>query len=163
VNRAVPWREAALVAVVCWVVSGLGHGVLAALDEPRLSVAPLIGMGLVQWFWTRHRFWPAAVAAGLAGIAVLFALVDALRPDLGRYVADTLATGAAATVALVVVFALAGRGAGRRREAARRPVDSPDQPALSAGTPAALRRSRARPGETPSPAGRSGRQAAARR
>ncbi|GED90490.1 hypothetical protein TNCT6_75750 [Streptomyces sp. 6-11-2] len=114
---AVPWSEAALVAVACWAVSGLGYGVLAALDEPHLPVAPLIGMGLVQWFWARHRFWPAAVAAGLAGAAVLFALVDVLRPGLGRSVADALATGAAATVALAV-FTLVGRGAGRHRDAA---------------------------------------------
>ncbi|MFF4144584.1 hypothetical protein ACFY0A_25055 [Streptomyces sp. NPDC001698] len=109
-NRAVPWSEAALVAVACWAVSGLGYGVLAALDEPQLSVAPLIGMGLVQWFWARHRFRPAAVAAAV----VLFALVDVLRPGLGRYVADALATGAAATGALAV-FTLVGRGAGRHR------------------------------------------------
>ncbi|MFF9128104.1 hypothetical protein ACF09J_33425 [Streptomyces sp. NPDC014889] len=117
-KRVVPWSEAAFVAVVCWVVSGLGYGVFAALDEPQLPVAPLIGMGLGQWFWVRHRCWPAAVAAGLTGFAVLFALVDTLRPGLGRYVADALATGAAATVALAV-FTLVGRGVGRRRHATR--------------------------------------------
>ncbi|MFE4415197.1 hypothetical protein [Streptomyces sp. NPDC056821] len=119
-NRAVSWSEAALVAVACWAVSGLGYGVLAALDEPQLSVAPLIGMGLVQWFWARHRFWPAGVAAGLAGAVVLFALVDVLRPGLGRYVADALATGTAATIALAV-FALVGRGAGRHGLPRQRP------------------------------------------
>ncbi|MFE9171084.1 hypothetical protein ACFYNZ_16415 [Streptomyces kebangsaanensis] len=116
-NRAVPWSEAALVAVACWAVSGLGYGVLAALDEPQLSPAPLILMGLSQWFWARHRFWPAGVAASLTGAVVLFALVDVLRPGLGRYVADALATGTAATVALAV-FTLVGRGAGRHRDAA---------------------------------------------
>ncbi|MEV5086270.1 hypothetical protein AB0K74_49075 [Streptomyces sp. NPDC056159] len=79
-NRAVPWSEAALVAIACWAGSGLGYGVLAALDKPQLSVAPLICMGLVQWFWARPRFWPAAVAAGLAGTVVLFALVDVRSP-----------------------------------------------------------------------------------
>ncbi|MEU7384467.1 MULTISPECIES: hypothetical protein [unclassified Streptomyces] len=117
-NRSVSWSEAALVAVACWVVSGLGYGVLAALDEPQLSPAPLIVMGLSQWFWASHRFWLAGVAASLAGPVVLFALVDVLRPGLGRYVADALATGAAATVALAV-FTLVGRGAGRHRDAAR--------------------------------------------
>ncbi|MFF9496526.1 hypothetical protein [Streptomyces flaveolus] len=105
-------------AVACWAVSGLGYGVLAALDAPHVPVAPLIGMGLVQWFWARHRFWSAGVAAGVAGAVVLFALVDVLRPGLGRYVADALAMGTAASVALVV-FTLVGRGAGRYREAAR--------------------------------------------
>ncbi|WP_326751598.1 hypothetical protein OIE73_05920 [Streptomyces hirsutus] len=112
-----PWSEAALVIAVCWAVSGLGYGVLAALDEPQLSVAPLIGLGLAQWFFARHRCWRAAVAASLAGPVVLFGLVDVLRPDLGRYVADALATGAAATVALTV-FALVGRAGGRHHDAA---------------------------------------------
>ncbi|WP_229845792.1 hypothetical protein [Streptomyces atratus] len=47
-NRAVRWNEAALVAVACWAVSIPGYGVLAALDEPHVPVAPLIGVGLVQ-------------------------------------------------------------------------------------------------------------------
>ncbi|MFI8306759.1 hypothetical protein ACIF80_25635 [Streptomyces sp. NPDC085927] len=113
-NQSAPWSEAALVAVACWVVSVLGYGVLAALDEPRLSVAPLVGMGLLQWFWTRRRSWPAGVAAGLVGVAVLFALVDLLRPELSRYIADALATGTAATVSVVVLTAV-GRGSGLRR------------------------------------------------
>ncbi|MER5215447.1 hypothetical protein ABT063_34130 [Streptomyces sp. NPDC002838] len=117
-DRATSWSEATLVAAGCWAVSGLGYGVLAALDEPQLSVAPLIGLGLVQWFWARDRSWPAAVAAGLVGAVVLFALVDVLRPELGRYVVDALSTGAAATVS-VAVLTLVGRGRGRRHEAAR--------------------------------------------
>lgn len=122
-DAAVSWSEAAVVAAVCWAVDGVGYGVLAVLDEPTLPVAPLIAMGLVHWFWASHRIWPAAVLAGLAGAGVLFVLVDALRPPLGRYGADALATGIAATAALVV-FTLASRtpalctdtqAAGRRR------------------------------------------------
>ncbi|MGW3652066.1 hypothetical protein [Streptomyces sp. NPDC000878] len=116
-NRSTSWGEAALVAAVCWLVSGLGYGVIAALDEPQLSVAPFIGLGLVQWFRARHRSWLTAVAAGLAGAVVLFGLVDILRPELGRYVADALSTGAAATV-FVTVLTLVGRGRGRRNDAA---------------------------------------------
>jgi hypothetical protein len=93
VNRSVSWGEAALVAAVCWVVSGLGYGVIAALAEPQLSVASLVGLGLFQWFWVCHRSWLAGVAAGLAGVVVLFGLVDILRPELGRYVANALSTG----------------------------------------------------------------------
>ncbi|MCY0940493.1 hypothetical protein [Streptomyces antarcticus] len=111
------WGEAALVAAVCWAVSGLGYTASAALDEPQLSVAPLVGAGLVQWFWARHRSWPAGVAAGLVGAAVLFALVDMLRPELGRYVADALATGVAATVSVAVLTAV-GRVRERRHAAA---------------------------------------------
>ncbi|MDG9720682.1 hypothetical protein [Streptomyces sp. DH24] len=117
-RRSGSWSEAVLVAAACWAVSVLGYGVLAALDEPQLSVAPLIGAGLLQWFWARHRSWPAGVAAGLAGAAVLFGLVDVLRPELGRYVADALATGTAATVS-VAVLTLVGRVRERRHAAAR--------------------------------------------
>ncbi|MCX5112389.1 hypothetical protein OOK13_28595 [Streptomyces sp. NBC_00378] len=42
------WSEAALVSAACWTFSGVGYGALAALDEPQLSPAPLIGMGLAQ-------------------------------------------------------------------------------------------------------------------
>ncbi|MFI2434378.1 hypothetical protein [Streptomyces sp. NPDC018693] len=117
-NRSVPWSEAALVVAVCWAVSGLGYGVQAALDEPQLSVAPLIGMGLVHWVFVHHRYWPAALTAGLTGAVSLFGLVDLLRPELGRYRADALATATAATVALLV-FTLVGRAGGRRHDAAR--------------------------------------------
>lgn len=113
-----PWGEAALVTAACWAASGLGYGVLAALDEPQLSVAPLIGMGLARWFFARHRCWPAAVAACLAGFVVLFGLVDILRVSVGRYVADGLATGAASTAALAV-FALVDRASRRRHEPGR--------------------------------------------
>ncbi|WP_238431383.1 hypothetical protein [Streptomyces cavernae] len=106
VKRPVSWREAAIVIAACWAVSGLGYGVLAALGEPQLSVAPLIAIWLAQWFFAYHRFWRAAIAAGLAGFAMLFGLVDILRPGLGRYAADALATGAAATVALTVLTLL---------------------------------------------------------
>lgn len=87
VKAPVSWREAALVSAACWTVSGLGHGVLGALDEPQLSPAPLIDMGLAQWFIACHRCWRAAVAACVAGFVVLFGLVDILRTGLGRYVA----------------------------------------------------------------------------
>ncbi|MFF8917301.1 hypothetical protein ACF08M_29325 [Streptomyces sp. NPDC015032] len=72
----------------------------------------------MQWFWARHRSWTAGIAAGLIGAAVLFGLVDILRPELGRYVADALATGAAAT-ASVAVLTLLGRVTGCRHTAAR--------------------------------------------
>ncbi|MER7741952.1 hypothetical protein ABTX34_27180 [Streptomyces sp. NPDC096538] len=117
-RRSVSWSEAALVAAACWAISVPGYAASAALDEPQLSVAPLIGAGLVQWFWARHRSWPAGFAAGFAGAAVLFALVDILRPELGRYVADALATGAAATVS-VAVLTLVGRVREHRHVGAR--------------------------------------------
>ncbi|WP_327698944.1 hypothetical protein [Streptomyces sp. NBC_00459] len=117
-NRPVSWSEAVFVAAVCWTVSGLGYGVLAALDEPQLSMAPLVGIWLVCWFWTRRRSWPTAVVAGLAGAVVLFWLVDLLRPEFDRYVADALSTGTAATVS-VVVLTLGGRSMGCRHDAVR--------------------------------------------
>ncbi|MHC5701261.1 hypothetical protein OTC26_007370 [Streptomyces tirandamycinicus] len=118
-RRPVSWTEALLVAAACWVVSGLGYTVTAALDEPHSPVTPLVGAGLVQWFRARHRSWPAGIAAGLVGAGVFFALVDGLRPELGRYVADALATGAAATVSLAVL-ALAQRVTHRRTSSCAR-------------------------------------------
>ncbi|MEU0340430.1 hypothetical protein ABZ092_16075 [Streptomyces bobili] len=117
-RRNVAWSEAALAAAACWAVSVLGCTASAALAEPQLSVALFIGAGLMQWFWARHRSWPAGVAADLVGAAVLFALVDSLRPELGRYVADALAPGAAATVS-VAVPTLVGRVRERRHAVAR--------------------------------------------
>ncbi|MFC8420756.1 hypothetical protein ACFUN7_07700 [Streptomyces sp. NPDC057236] len=116
-KQPVVWSEAVLVIAACWAVSGLGYGLFAALDEPQLSVAPLICMGLARWFFTRHRWWRAAIAAGSVGTVVLSGLVDVLRRDLDKYVADALATGAAATVALTV-FTLVGRASGRRHDPA---------------------------------------------
>lgn len=112
-GRRVSWGEVLLVVLVCWLVSCLGYAVFAALDEPGLAVAPLLGVGLVRWFWARHRDVPAAVAAACAGVVVLFGAVDVLRPDRGRYVGDALATGLGATAALVV-FALVCRVRVRR-------------------------------------------------
>ncbi|MET9774553.1 hypothetical protein ABZ023_09785 [Streptomyces sp. NPDC006367] len=87
------------------------------MDEPQLSPAPLIGLGLAQWFIAYHRCWRAAVAASLTGFFVLFGIVDIMRPDLGRYVADALATGAASTAALTV-FTLVDRATGRHHDTA---------------------------------------------
>ncbi|MER7961981.1 hypothetical protein [Streptomyces ardesiacus] len=106
------WRGAAWAGAVCWAVSGAGYGVLAVLDRPELSPAPLICAVLGRWFFVYHRCWRAAVAAGVVGSVVLFGLVDVLRPELGRYGADAVATGAASTAALAV-FALVDRVTGR--------------------------------------------------
>lgn len=103
----VSWAEVALVAALCWLATGVGYVVFAALDEPGLSVAPLLGFGLAQWFWTRHHDCKAASAAAAAGVT-LFGLVDVLRPDLGRFVGNALATGLGAMDALTV-FAFVGR------------------------------------------------------
>ncbi|MFE0727682.1 hypothetical protein [Streptomyces antibioticus] len=100
--RAVTWGEAGRMLVWCSVVCGAVWAVLALLGEYQLPVAAPVVLLLVQWFWTRHRHWGAGVAAGLGGAAVVFLLVDALRPHLDRLTADTLATEAGATVALAV-------------------------------------------------------------
>ena len=126
-KRPVSWSEAALLSAACWTVSGLGYAVLDALDEPQLSPAPLIAVGLAQWFFAYHRCWPAAAAAGLTAFVVLFALVDILRPGLGRYVADALATGVASTAALTV-FTLVDRAGGRRHDTAGSPENSRTAP-----------------------------------
>ncbi|MEV7797240.1 hypothetical protein AB0O68_35700 [Streptomyces sp. NPDC087512] len=116
-KQYVSWSEAVLVIAACWVVSALGYGVLAALDEPQLSVAPLIGLGLARWFFERHRCWRAAAVAGFAGFVMLFVLVDILRPSMSQYVAEALATGAAATLSLTI-FTLVSRAGGRLHDTA---------------------------------------------
>ncbi|MFE7040146.1 hypothetical protein ACFU9X_12040 [Streptomyces atratus] len=113
-NRAVRWNEAALVAVACWAVSIPGYGVLAAPDEPHVPVAPLIGVGLVQWFRGAPPHLADRGCGRPLGAVVLFGLVGALRPGVDPYVVDAPATGAAATIA-PAVLTLVGRGAGRRR------------------------------------------------
>ncbi|MCP9973039.1 hypothetical protein [Streptomyces somaliensis] len=59
-------------------------------------------------------FLAAGIATGLAGVAVLFGLADVLHPELGRYGADALATGVAATVSVAVLTLLSRVGGGRR-------------------------------------------------
>ncbi|MCX4738993.1 hypothetical protein [Streptomyces antibioticus] len=100
--RVVTWGEAGRILVWCSVVCGVVWAVLALLGEYQLPVAAPVVMLLVQWFWDRHRHWGAGVAAGLSGAAVVFVLVDGLRPHLDRLTADALATEAGAAVALVV-------------------------------------------------------------
>ncbi|MFE6775618.1 hypothetical protein [Streptomyces sp. NPDC057702] len=112
----VSWREAALAVAGCWALCAVGYVVLWALDEPTLSVAPLLGWPLARWFWTRHRYWGPGVAATVVGCLTVFALLDGLRRHLARLTAETLAIGLAALAALLV-FTLASR----LRRHARRP------------------------------------------
>ncbi|WP_330458497.1 hypothetical protein OIB37_17270 [Streptomyces sp. NBC_00820] len=121
-GRGVSWKEAGLAVAGCWLVSFVGYVVIAALDEPGLPVAALLWVGLGQWLAVRHRDWTAVIAAALAGAVTMLGLAAELRPGLDGNVADTLATGFAATVA-VLVYATAGRLRVRvadRRAAGRR-------------------------------------------
>ncbi|MGA5424605.1 hypothetical protein [Streptomyces lavendulocolor] len=100
--KAVSWGETALVLMGCWTLCALGHGVVWLLDDPTLPAAAPAVMVLGHWFWRRHRNWPAAVLAAVAGSAVLFWLLASLRPRLDRIPADALSTGAGVLAALVV-------------------------------------------------------------
>lgn len=100
--RGVPWREAAQVIVVSWVVCGVAWGILSLLDESMLPLAAPVVLLLVNWFWYRHRYWAAGAAAVCVGSAVAFILADLARPHLDQITAGALATAGAATVALVV-------------------------------------------------------------
>ncbi|WP_143204082.1 hypothetical protein [Streptomyces kebangsaanensis] len=87
--------------------------VLDRLGERQLPVAaPLVSV-LGRWFFTRHRHWGAGPVAAVTGSVVLFALVDRLRPDLDRLLADTTATA----VGLVVAMAVFTVGSRVRRRA----------------------------------------------
>ncbi|MFC8509489.1 hypothetical protein ACFU3J_20520 [Streptomyces sp. NPDC057411] len=118
-STEVSWGEAARVAALCWVLSGVVYAGFAAIHARGLSPAPLLSLGLARWFVSRPRDRTAGALAAVAGAATLFGLVDALRPPLGRYVADALATGSAVTVALVVLV-LGTRFRRRLREGAAR-------------------------------------------
>ncbi|MFF9839534.1 hypothetical protein [Streptomyces sp. NPDC013740] len=118
-STEVSWGEAARVAALCWVLSGVLYAGFAAIHARGLSPAPLLSLGLARWFVSRPRDRTAGALAAVAGAATLFGLVDALRPPLGRYVADALATGSAVTVALVVLV-LGTRFRRRLREGAAR-------------------------------------------
>jgi hypothetical protein len=61
---------------------------------------------LVHWFW-RRRDWVAGVFTGCAGSVVVLGAVELLRPVTGRGVADPLATGLGASVAVVVFTVIA--------------------------------------------------------
>ncbi|HZF90257.1 hypothetical protein [Streptomyces sp.] len=100
--KAVSWGETALVLMGCWALCALGYGVVWLLDDPTLPAAAPAVMALGHWFWRRHRSWPAAALAAVAGAAVLFWLLDSLRPRLDRITADALSTGAGVLAALVV-------------------------------------------------------------
>ncbi|MEU3276175.1 hypothetical protein [Streptomyces antibioticus] len=102
------WGEAGRMLVWCSVVCGAVWAVLALLGEYQLPVAAPVVVLLVQWFWVRHRHWRAGVMAGFSGSAVVFLLVDALRPHLDRLSADVMATEAGVVVALAV-FTLCAR------------------------------------------------------
>ncbi|GAA2482355.1 hypothetical protein [Streptomyces gobitricini] len=103
--KAVSWGEAALVLMACWVLCALGHGVIFLLDDPTLPAAAPVVMVLGHWFWVRHRHWTAGVLAAVAGSAVLFCLLETLRPQMDRIIADALSTGAGVSAALVVFTA----------------------------------------------------------
>ncbi|MFE1383578.1 hypothetical protein ACFW6S_31985 [Streptomyces sp. NPDC058740] len=118
-STEVSWGEAARVAALCWVLSGVVYAGFAAIHARGLSPAPLLSLGLARWFVSRPRDRTAGALAAVAGAATLFGLVDALQPPLGRYVADALATGSAVTVALVVLV-LGTRFRRRLREGAAR-------------------------------------------
>lgn len=53
--RGVPWREAAQVAALCWVVCVLAYAVLSLLDIKQLHVAAPVVILLGRWFWDRGR------------------------------------------------------------------------------------------------------------
>ncbi|MBB1244631.1 hypothetical protein GL263_13805 [Streptomyces durbertensis] len=111
--QPVSWAEAALVIAGSWLVTGVVYAAVSAVfDEPGFPVAVVVVSVLAQWHWER-RDWPAALAASLAGAITLFALLDKLRPEMGLFVGEALATGFAATAA-VLVFTLVTRRRARR-------------------------------------------------
>ncbi|MFF9452416.1 hypothetical protein [Streptomyces flaveolus] len=96
------WTEAARVATGCAVVLAITWAVLALFDERQVPVAAPQVMVLGRWFYNRHRHWGAGLVAAVSGSAVVFTLVDRLRPHMDRLLADTSATAAGLVVAIAV-------------------------------------------------------------
>lgn len=111
-RRRATWREAGWVLAGCWAMCVLGGVLLSFVGEPSPPVAFAVMTVLVHWFW-RRRHWVAGVIAGCAGSVVVLGAVELLRPVTDRGVADPLATGLGASVAVVVFTVIAGTRAVR--------------------------------------------------
>ncbi|MGA5166691.1 MULTISPECIES: hypothetical protein [Streptomyces] len=105
--RAVSWGETAWVLMGCWALCGLGHGVVALLDDPTLPASAPVVLLLGHWFFARHRHWAAGALAAVAGSVALLVLLESLRPRMDRITADALSTGAGVLLALLVFTAVA--------------------------------------------------------
>jgi hypothetical protein len=106
--RGVLWREAVRTTGFCWALCAVVAAFLSFFRrlEDGLPVAAPVVMVLTRWFWNRHRYWVAGVAATLAGSLGVGFLVDLTRPHLGNLYADELATAVGATVAIVAFTAV---------------------------------------------------------
>ncbi|MET8982586.1 hypothetical protein ABZX85_44115 [Streptomyces sp. NPDC004539] len=107
-QQPVPWTEAALVTLGGFVLIGVAWGFLWLVDGDSGMLPYSVMVFLAQWFFTRHRFWGAAVAAGLVGTAVGFLLLAPLREQFGKPLADVLVI-ASALVSAMIVFTLRAR------------------------------------------------------
>ncbi|MGW9025500.1 hypothetical protein ACWGQ5_14965 [Streptomyces sp. NPDC055722] len=106
--RGVPWREAFRTTGFCWALCAVVAAFLSLFGgvEDGLPVAAPVVVVLTRWFWERHRYWVAGIAATLAGSLGVGFLVDLTRPHLGNLYGDALATAVGATVAVVAFTAV---------------------------------------------------------
>ncbi|MFB6962291.1 hypothetical protein ACFCYB_36265 [Streptomyces sp. NPDC056309] len=75
---------------------------LELFDEGQFPVAAPVVMVLGRWFYNRHRHWGAGLVAAVSGSVVVFTLVDRLRPQMERLLADATATAVGLVVAMAV-------------------------------------------------------------
>ncbi|MCZ7459031.1 hypothetical protein [Streptomyces sp. WMMC940] len=111
-RRRVTSPEAVWALAGCWAVCGLGGVLLSIGGEPSPPVAVAVMTVLVHWFRRRQD----RVAGVFAGTVVVLGAVALPRPVVGRGVADPLAIGLGASVAVVFTAITGTRAvrAGRR-------------------------------------------------
>ncbi|MHC5903590.1 hypothetical protein ACVNF4_06695 [Streptomyces sp. S6] len=117
-QQPVRWAETALVTLTGFALIGVAGAFLWLLDGDSGMLPFPVLILLTQWFFSRHRFWGAGVAAGVVGTAGGVLLLEPLRDQFDRLAADAL------LVAFMLVIAMITFTLGTRLRKAKRTLPS---------------------------------------